>query len=470
MVINDNELDKMIEESRKKVVDIKDKRNVRGKLTKGCWWIDVGEGKKPSFSYQYMAEYILQENYIVRYPNEDGELYIYNKNEGIYIMDKSHRRLKAITYMLDHVTEKNVNEVKNYILSISDVKTEVDIEYVAVKNGLVRYSDKKNIDYTPDIFLVYKIPTNYIPDAYDEFIYNTIEKASCNHAPTIANIHEIFATVLYPKGIVPKMFYLLGISANNGKSTILNLIRNTFDAGGQISAVSPQRLANNNFAGASIYGKMANIVDDMPDIEIEDGGTLKTVITNGWIEVEKKNKDSFSAKVQTPFITASNHYPKFKEQGNQINSRLHIIPFEHDFLKDEDYMPEMESAKKIDSESAKEYVLKLAFDSLALMLQREKEILTPNDRTDEAMEIFKEQSNPLSDYFAVRDKEYFVTRPWNNIYIDYQHWAKRNLYKIPVERSMFKTIVMNEYDLDFKKQVRFLISGEWVNRAGFKEK
>lgn len=133
-------------------------------------------------------------------------------------------------------------------------------------------------------------------------------------------------------------------------------------------------------------------------------------------------------------------------------------------------MPEMESAKKIDSESAKEYVLKLAFDSLALMLQREKEILTPNDRTDEAMEIFKEQSNPLSDYFAVRDKEYFVTRPWNNIYIDYQHWAKRNLYKIPVERSMFKTIVMNEYDLDFKKQVRFLISGEWVNRAGFKEK
>ena len=167
MAINDNELDEMIEKSREKVVNIKDKRKVRGSLSRGCWWKDNGEGKKPSFSYQLMAEYILQEHHIVRYPNEDGELYVYDKNEGIYIKDKTYRRTKAIAYMLDHVSEKDVNDVKNYILSISDVKREVNTEYAVAKNGLIHYKTKEFIKFTPDVFVINKMPTNYNPDAYD---------------------------------------------------------------------------------------------------------------------------------------------------------------------------------------------------------------------------------------------------------------------------------------------------------------
>lgn len=466
MAINDNELDKMIEKSRKKVVDIKDKRKVRGSLSKGCWWIDNGEGKKPYFSYQSMAEYILQEHHIVRYPNEDGELYVYDKKEGLYIKDKTYRRTKAIAYTLDHVSEKDVNDVKSYILSISDVKREVNTEYVIAKNGLIHYKTKAFKEFTPNVFAISKLPTNYNPDAHDEFIYQTIKTIACGHEPTIKNIHEMFAQVVYPELLIDKIFYLMGISADNGKSTLIHMIRATFDTGGQISAVSPQRLANNSFAGSSIYGKMANIVDDLPNIEIEDAGHIKTCVTGGNLEVEEKGKGSQNVRMQTPFIIASNHYPKFKESGEQINKRLHIIPFLHSFAG-KGRLSASESSKNIYSESAKEYVLKLAVDMLFEMLNRSGSCLTENDHSDRSLEMFKENNNPLSEYLENKDLNYFLTTPWTYIYTDYKAWCKSNYVWNPIDKSDFKVLIQNQFGIEWKASVKYKNS---VVRAGFKKR
>ncbi len=178
--------------------------------------------------------------------------------------------------------------------------------------------------------------------------------------PTIENITEMFGAVLYPKLLVPKMFYLYGRSAHNGKSSTLFMIHKTFNDGcNNISAISPQKLANNTFAGSSIYGKIANIVDDLPDEPITDSGTFKTIITGGYIDIEFKNRPSQTVQMSTICITASNHYPNFRETGTQINKRLHIIPFDHNFAQDEDALPEMETMKRLETQQAREYVLLL---------------------------------------------------------------------------------------------------------------
>ena len=74
------------------------------------------------------------------------------------------------------------------------------------------------------------------------------------------NIYEMFAQVLYPKILIDQIIYLLGTVADNGKSTVQHIIKATFDSGNQISSVSPQRLANNHFAGSSIYGKWPTLL------------------------------------------------------------------------------------------------------------------------------------------------------------------------------------------------------------------
>lgn len=442
------------------------------KLKKGSWWIypDGDTNYKPSFAHTIMAEYILQEKSIVRYPDADGEIYIYSPKSGIYEIDKTGRKMRGIIRNLEILKDNAVKEVRNYIIDTCDIKTEVNTDYVAAKNGLVHFKSKSFKKFTPDIFVISKIPTAYNPNAYDEFIDTTIQKVSCNHEATKINICEMFAQVLYPKILIDQIIYLLGTVADNGKSTVQHMIKATFDSGGQISSVSPQRLANNNFAGSSIYGKMANLVDDLPNVEIEDTGNIKTSITGGYLEIEQKGKDSRSVRMQTPFIIASNHYPKFKESGDQINKRLHIIPFEYSFKDDETRLSVTESTDKINSESAKEYVLKLAIDTLADMLEREGSYITHNERSDKSIEMFTDNNNPLSEYLENRNIDYFLNTPWIDIYANYKAWCNSNFVRNPIDKADFKSIIENQFDLVWKSSIRYTIGGKEVVKTGFKLK
>lgn len=439
-------------------------------IKKNEWWVRDNPDDNPKFVHHYMSWYVMQNYFIVRYPDTDGDLYIYNAKTGIYEVDKMTRKLRGIIRKLSpNLKDNQVREVRNYVMDMSRVESTENTEYTAVGNGLVRFKDKTFRDFTPEVFVTRKIPTNYNPEAYDEFIDKTINKASSGHEPTIQNIREMFAMIIYPKLLVPKMIYLLGVSANNAKSTTLNMARRALDPGGEISAVSPQKLAGNDFSGSSVYGKMANIVDDLPDIKVTDTGHLKAAITGGYIEIEAKNKGSFSVQMQTPFIIASNHYPKFQEHGTQINKRLHIIPFEYDFLKDDEYISESESMERIGSQNAREYVLKLGIDALADMLTRTKEILTPNDKAQAALDEFSEYNNPLSEYFAFRDREYFEEVPGTEVYSDYKMWADHRMVKSVLEMSKFKITVCDYHNMQWKKN-NYKIGNEWKTRYGFKSK
>ncbi|MCC3723932.1 phage/plasmid primase, P4 family, partial [Staphylococcus haemolyticus] len=442
------------------------------KIKKGSWWIypDNDRNRKPAFAHTIMAAYVMQEHHIVRYPDADGEIYIYNPKNGIYEMDKTGRRLRHIIRGLEFLKDNSVKEVRNYIIDVCNVKTEINNDYVATKNGLVHYKTKVFKEFTPDVFLTSKIPTSYNPNAYNEFVDNTLRKVSCEHDSTLLNIYEMFAQVLYPEILIDQIIYLLGTVADNGKSTILHMIKATFDSGGQISSVSPQRLANNNFAGSSIYGKMANVVDDLPNMEIEDTGNIKSAVTGGYLEIEQKGKDSRSVRMQTPFIIASNHYPKFKESGDQINKRLHIIPFEYSFKNDDDRLTVSESTEIIYSESAKEYILKLAIDTLADMLNRKGSYITPNERSDRSIEMFTENNNPLSEYLENRDIDFFLNTPGTQTYTDYKVWCNQNFIRNPIDKSDFITVIENHYYIVWKHSTRFHYNGKNIVRAGFKEK
>ncbi|EVL94263.1 TPA: DNA primase [Staphylococcus aureus] len=444
------------------------KENPPKLIKKGSWWFYPNDdtNRKPKFNHTIMAKFICQEYHIVRYPDADSDIYIYNTQTGIYELDKTGRKLRKIIRSLDNLKDNSVKEVRNYIVDMCDVRSVVNNEYVAVKNGLVHYHTKIFRTFTPDIFVIDKLPTAYNPNAYDEFVDTTIQKVSCNHETTIMNIYEMFAQVLYPKILIDKIIYLLGTVADNGKSTVQHMIKATFDSGGRISSVSPQRLANNHFAGSSIYGKMANMVDDLPNIEIEDAGNIKTAITGGYLEIKQKGKASQSVRMQTPFIIASNHYPKFKESGEQINKRLHIIPFNYSFKDDQERLSVTESTNKIYNKSAKEYVLKLAIDTLADMLQRDGSYITPNERSDKSAELFSDNNNPLSEYLENRNIDFFLNNPGAETYKDYKVWCHSNFIRKPVNKDDFITLLENYYDIEWKRSVKYTENNV---RWGFKK-
>lgn len=439
---------------------------------KKSWWIENANGTK-SLKHKILAEEVLKDFFIVRYPTAHSDLYYYNKKKGVYEQDTSGRQINAIIRSKDDLSRSQVKEVHEYLADMSPVVNTIAQDYIAVENGLLNLSTFELEPFNPGVFLIKKIPTAYNPNAYNEFVQNTLNKVTENHEPSIRNIEEMFACVMYPEILVPKMFYLYGRTAHNGKSSVLNMIHETFDnKGGNISAVSPQRLATNNFAGSSMYGKLANIVDDQPDQIIQDSGLLKTIITGGRIEIERKGKDSETVKMSTVCITASNFYPNFRESGNQLNRRLHIIPFEHNFSNDPDCISDKETMEILKSQSAREYVLKLAVTALKRMLSAEniaQDNLTKNEKSIEAAQSFAEYSDPLADYFFEFDKDYFENHAGSRVLQDYENWCKDNRVAYPLGTRRFKEAVCNQYDMEWKTK-KIKINGQWKPVKGFKAK
>ncbi|KAA6454390.1 phage/plasmid primase, P4 family [Bacillus cereus] len=436
-------------------------------IKKGSWWSE--NNGRLSFLHHIMVEYILQENKIVRFPNEDGDIYVYNKNTGIYELDKTCRKLRSLVRDAEILKRNQVREVQEYIMDMSPVVNEESKNYIAVENGLLHLDSMGFKEFTPEVFVTKKIPTKYNSNAFDSFVERTLMKVSDGHVPTIKNIHEMFGAVLYPTLLVPKMFYLYGRSAHNGKSTVLYMIQKTFNSGDNISAISPQKLAENAFAGSSIYGKLANIVDDQPDEVIRDSGTLKTIITGGYVDIEYKGKGSQTVQMNTVCITASNHYPNFREHGNQINKRLHILPFDHNFMNDPDRISEMESMKQLETVSAKEYVLKLAVDAIKDMKQRTADILTYNEKAEEAKQNFMEYNDPLADFFFEYNKQFFEEVRGTDALKAYDEWCKDNHVQYPLGQKQFKDAVCTKYGMEWKdKKVK--INGTSKTVKGFKSK
>jgi putative DNA primase/helicase len=435
------------------------------------WWSEDDNGNR-KLLHNVLAEYIIKTRKIVRYPDAHGELYYYNPNTGLYEMDKVRRQLRAFIRSEETVFKVNqIKEVQEYITDMSPVVMKLSQQFIAVNNGLLDLHTLEFAEFSPEKFLIAKIPTNYNPDAYDPFVVDTLNRVSDGYEPSRKNIEEMFGCVLYPMALVPRLFYLYGKSAHNGKSMLLFLIHKTFNYnGGNISAISPQKLATNTFAGSSIHGKLANIVDDQPDQIIEDSGVLKTIITGGYVDIERKGKDSEAVQMSTVCITASNFYPSFKEHGNQINRRLHIIPFEHNFSLDPECLPESETMERLSSESAREYVLKLAAEATKRMLSAEcVSRLTPNEKAEQAKQDFAEYSDPLSDFFFEYDKEYFEESQGTATLAAYADWCRENHITHALGVKRFKDAVCSRYDMEWKTK-KIKINGKSIGVKGFKLK
>ena len=456
-----------------KAIDANEKyETTKEEPEKTNWWTENPNGTQ-SLRHAVLAEYIIEKYHIVHYPDIHGELYFYNEGSGVYELDKKGRFIRSFIRQEHEFKANQVKETLDYIYDMSPIQKEISQNYIAVNNGLLHMETMEFKEFTPDEFIISKIPTNYNPHAFDPFIDDTLKRVTDGFEPSIRNIEEMFGCVLYPKLLVTKMFYLYGRSSHNGKSSLLYMIHKAFNYhGGNISAISPQKLATNSFAGASMYGKLANIVDDLPDQLIEDAGSLKTVITGGYLEIERKGIDSETVEIVTTLITASNYYPNFREHGKQINRRLHIIPFDHDFSQDEECLNEIETNRRLSSDSAREYVLRLAVDALKRMLaSTSTERLTPNTKAEEAKQDFTEHNNPLTEYFFEKDKAYFEDNQGTFTYGEYKCWCDNHFISHPLGYKKFKEAVMLQYNMEWGN--KWIAASNIEGRAsvkGFKSK
>ncbi len=112
-------------------------------------------------------------------------------------------------------------------------------------------------------------------------------------------------------------------SGNDGKSSVLNVIRALFPPSA-VSSIAPQDWAR-SFLLAGLAGRRLNCVSELPERDIVDAPRFKAVLSGDPLTAERKNQDPFDLICEAGHLFACNALPPTRDQSEGFWRRFAVL-------------------------------------------------------------------------------------------------------------------------------------------------
>jgi putative DNA primase/helicase len=389
------------------------------------------------FLFDKFAQFLKSEYHIVRI---DNQLHIFE--EGIY-----KGGYKAIeNKMIKHIPQLNKSkrgEVIAYLELLCNDAEMSDAEYIAFRNGVYNITTGELLPFTPDLVILNKIDWNYNPDAYNEDVDKMFTRLACGDQAIRALLCEAVGYCFYRRNELRKAFILTG-EKQNGKSTYLSLIGSLLGRA-SITSLDLGELGQ-RFKPAELFGKLANIGDDIGDDFISNPAIFKKVVSGDPVNVERKGENPFDLKNYSKFLFSANNIPRIKDKSGAVISRLVIVPFNARFTKDDpDFDPYIKY--KLRTESAMEYLILLGLEGLKRVLTRYS--FTESESVQQALTEYEENNNPILIFLKEIELEDVVNKSTRDVYSRYGMFCAENNFN-PMSNVEFSKTIKRRFGLEIK--------------------
>lgn len=251
---------------------------------------------------------------------------IYSWRGDIWVNNGETRIKELAELVLDNASVHIVSEIVEKIRRQTYVdrnKINNDNNHITLQNCILDFNTYESRPHDPELYSTIQLPVNYDPGAKCPVIERFIDQVMGDYAVLF---YEILAYCLIPAYRFKKFFIFLG-EANTGKTTAIDVMYR-FLGRKNTSELTLQTLADNRFALANLYGKLANICDDLPKVELKDVGRIKELTGNSPIHAEIKFiQKGISFQNRAKLIFTCNKIPPTNGSDEAFYSRLIIIPF-----------------------------------------------------------------------------------------------------------------------------------------------
>jgi putative DNA primase/helicase len=392
--------------------------------------------KNGKFLFDKFAIYIKNNNHIVRINNQ---LHIYH--DGIYIEGQSEIEAAMIEHIPD-LTRAKRSEVLSYldVLIRKNVKT-ADAHLIAFKNGIYNIETSELLEFSPEYIITNKINYNYNPNAYSELADKTFNRLACNDKSIRLLLEEAIGYCFYRRNELRKSFILTG-DKKNGKSTFLAMLKELL-GDDNTAALDLGELAD-RFSSASLFGKLANIGDDIGDEFIANPAIFKKIVSGDRIKGENKGQKEFFFNPYCKLLFSANNIPRIKDKSGAVLDRLVIIPFDARFSKsDPDFDPYIKY--KLIQEDSMEYLVLLGIEGLKRVLHNQA--FTKSQKVTQSIEEYEEINNPILLFFKEIDIDEIVNEPTKEVYQKYNEFCLANSFN-PMSNIEFSKQIKRRFDLE----------------------
>lgn len=354
--------------------------------------------KGASFLFDKFANYMKNVHHIIRINNQ---LHMYQ--DGIYISGQADLEGEMIKH-IPTLNRAKRKEVLDYLdIMIRENTPAAEAHMIAFRNGVLNLMDDSFSPFTPEHIITNRIDWDYNPQAYDELTDNTLNKIACNDENIRALLEEAVGMCMFRRNELGKAFILTG-TGSNGKSTFLNMLRHMLGKR-NISSLDLKKLSD-RFSTVMLFGKMANIGDDISDEFVVDSSIFKKIVTGETIDAEQKGQPKFEFEPFVKLFFSANNIPRMGKGRDSaaILRRLVIIPFEAKFSpSDADYVPFI--GDKLKSQEAMEYFIQLGLKGLKRVLETRQ--FTSSEKIQKELDEYEESNNPVLGFIRECEAEEF---------------------------------------------------------------
>jgi putative DNA primase/helicase len=396
--------------------------------------------KGTTFLFDKFATYIKNNHRIIKINNQ---LHIYK--DGVYVDGQFEIEAEMIRH-ISNLNRAKRNEVMSYLnLLIRDNTQPSDANLIAFKNGIYNIITDEFLPFSPEIIITNKINWDYNPAANKtdgaKLVDNTLNKIACHDKQIRMLLEEAIGYCLYRRNELGKAFILIG-DRSNGKSTFLDMVK-TMLGDENIASLDLGELGD-RFKTAELFGKLANIGDDIGDEFIANASVFKKLVTGDRISVERKGQDPFEFNNYSKMLFSANNIPRIKDKTGAVQRRLTIIPFDAKFsVDDPDYRPYIKY--ELREQECIEHLILLALEGLKRVLLNQK--FTSSTRVEQELEEYEESNNPIIGFFKEIGLDEVENEPTRDVYKRYQVYCSENNLQ-PLSNIEFSKQVKKKFDFD----------------------
>ncbi len=370
-----------------------------------------------AFLFDKFAIFLKNNAHIIKI---NSQLHLYRN--GIYISGETDIENEMIKH-IPSLNRAKRTEVLAYLnVMIRENTVPEDANLIAFENGLYDIVDDSFFPFTPEHVITNKIMWKYNPDAYFEEADHVLDRLSCNDPQIRALLEEVIGYCFYRRNELGKAFILIG-DKSNGKSTFLSMVQNLL--GDQNIASLDLKELGDRFKTAELFGKLANIGDDIGDEFIANASIFRKLVTGDRVSAERKGRDPFEFNNYSKFLFSANNIPRIKDKTGAVQRRLVIIPFDATFSPDSpDFDPYIKY--KLKSPECMEYLIRLGLEGLKRVMMNRQ--FTNSKRVQDELNDYEESNNPILGFFRECEDEDFQieNEPTNKVYKRYQEYCLAN--------------------------------------------
>lgn len=414
--------------------------------------------KGNTFLFDKFATYIKNNNHIIKI---NGQLHLFK--DGVYVPGQDEIEAVMIKHISGLSNAKRSEVLKYLNLLLLENEEMAAPNLIAFRNGIYDLTTDSLRPFSPDVVITNRIPWDYNPEAYSELADKTLNKIACGDKQVRTILEECIGSCFYRSNTLGggKAFILTG-EGSNGKSTFIAMVQHLLNED-NIAALDLKEL-DQKFQNTALFGKLANLGDDISDEFIVNASIFKKFVTGERVQVQNKGEKPFEFNNYAKFLFSANNIPRIRDKTGAVLRRLLIVPFNAEFTKnDADYDSGIKY--KLQEQDVMEYLIVLGINALKNIIANKG--FTESAKVQEQLKEYEESNNPILGFFEECKMEGFQieNEQTDKVFKRYKEYCLASNFN-PISKAEFSKQVCRKLNLVSKnkkvagKQFRYYVRKE----------